>query len=67
MAQINLSMRVECRHRWLGIAFLHLCGFPFDVLGKIPGPRTTNVIATIATWLMGLKVVTETHSDPADH
>lgn len=56
MAEINLTLRLTFRHRWLGLAFVALVAIPSDLLGLTYSDRATDRFAHIAYRLMGPKI-----------
>ncbi len=56
MAQINATVSLTFRHRWLGMTFIVITCAPFMLLGIEPSEKTTERLASIAYRLAGPKV-----------
>lgn len=58
MARIVSTLSLRFRHRWLGMAFIHLIAVP-AALGWEAGPRTVKIVSGIAYHLMGPTIVAD--------
>ena len=57
MAQINATVSLTFRHRWIGLTFMVITCAPFVLLGVEPSEKTTRRLVNIAYRLMGPKVI----------
>lgn len=56
MAQINATVSLNFRHRWLGLTFIVVTCAPFVLFGVEPSEKTAERLVGIAYRLMGPKV-----------